>query len=93
MSEHHKEREAAYFRAPFSVSPNVSADNRIPNALEYIAANIGIIARILERAEADGRLGAASIGELARTAPQTQAEEIGRAVTAEIMRQLHPKSE
>ena len=73
MSEHHKEREAAYFRAPFSVSPNVSADNRIPNALEYIAANIGIIARILERAEADGRLGAASIGELARTAPQTQA--------------------
>lgn len=93
MSDHHKEREAAYYRAPFTVSPNVMAENRIPHALEYIAANIGIIARILERAEADGRLRAASVGEVVRTAPQSQAEEIGRAVTAEIMRHLHPKSE
>lgn len=44
-----KQATDAYFQQPFSPARNISAENRVANALEYIAAQLGTIARAAER--------------------------------------------
>lgn len=78
---------AAFYTRQFEPL-NLAADLRMAHALEYIAFNVGIIARAVERAGAPGTPDS-SLARSIMDIPQSRASEAG-AIIAEALNKLRP---